>query len=726
MEKSLDILRSMKRIGFDTETTSLDCHSGNIRCIQLGNFDIQILVDTYTIDIQLYKELLESEDIQFIVVNGKFDAKYLHNHRICIMNMYDLFLNEQLIYLGYPSYPSASLQGLAHRYAGVSMDKSVRTEIASRGLTPEVIVYACDDVKYLLMIADKQEEELRRQDLCTAAAIEGMTIAPLSYMEWCGVIVSREKWMEKAEDDMRDLKESVEALNKAVIEYSLEHPSPGKILYFDPYSMSKEEQKEWVTNNVQDSNKTKKVKGKTVPVKRKRLKRRPDLDKVVKDGNLEYRKIAYERMSQYPYIYEDPQYDMFHESERYVCDINWSSSGQVIPLLEELGCDVMVEDKDSPTGFKKTCDAKKIKPQRYVHKIVDLYCKYKKLEKVVSTYGPKFLENIHPRTGRVYTNYHQLGTDTTRFSSTDQNLLNLPKNERTRSCFIPREGWLWISQDVKGEESVLMADASRDEAMISEFLEGSGDMHSLTGRMVFKELEGLSTADIKKYHSDLRDTAKKYEFLWNYLGGWTTLMQNFGLSEERAKELDNRYRSGFKGLIAWQNMRKEEVMRLGYVIINPKTGHRAHIYDFDDLCELKESFTEEFWNKYREIPKDRSGKKSPRDQEERDMVKKVRHYFKRKSEAEKFSVNYCIQGTGAQILRFALINMFRECRSRGWLYDKVEFYITPYDEVNIGASKDIVQEASDLLTKCMREAGDLFTSVLHIDVDVNIGDRWIH
>uniref|UniRef100_A0AAU8AYD4 Polymerase/primase n=1 Tax=Dulem virus 41 TaxID=3145759 RepID=A0AAU8AYD4_9CAUD len=475
VEKSLDILRSMKRIGFDTETTSLDCHSGNIRCIQFGNFDVQILIDTYTIDIQLYKELLESEDIQFIVVNGKFDAKYLHNHRICIMNMYDLFLNEQLIYLGYPSYPSASLQGLAHRYAGVSMDKSVRTEIASRGLTPEVIVYACDDVKYLSMIADKQEEELRRQDLCTAAAIEGMTIAPLSYMEWCGVIVSREKWMEKAEDDMRDLKESVEALNKAVIEYSLEHPSPGKILYFDPYSMSKEEQKEWVTNNVQDSNKTKKVKGKTVPVKRKRLKRRPDLDKVVKDGNLEYRKIAYERMSQYPYIYEDPQYDMFHESERYVCDINWSSSGQVIPLLEELGCDVMVEDKDSPTGFKKTCDAKKIKPQRYVHKIVDLYCKYKKLEKVVSTYGPKFLENIHPRTGRVYTNYHQLGTDTTRFSSTDPNLLNLPKNERTRSCFIPREGWLWISQDVKGEESVLMADASRDEAMISEFLEGSGD-----------------------------------------------------------------------------------------------------------------------------------------------------------------------------------------------------------------------------------------------------------
>lgn len=70
--------------------------------------------------------------------------------------------------------------------------------------------------------------------------------------------------------------------------------------------------------------------------------------------------------------------------------------------------------------------------------------------------------------------------------------------------------------------------------------------------------------------------------------------------------------------------------------------------------------------------------------------------------------------------------MFRECRGRGWLYDKVEFYITPYDEVNIGASKDIVQEASDLLTKCMREAGDLFTSVLHIDVDVNIGDKWIH
>lgn len=199
----------------------------------------------------------------------------------------------------------------------------------------------------------------------------------------------------------------------------------------------------------------------------------------------------------------------------------------------------------------------------------------------------------------------------------------------------------WISQDVSGEESVIMADFSKDKAMLEEFTTGSRDMHSLVTRMVFPELSHLSTQEIKKNHKEKRDEAKGYEFLWNYLGNWSTIMRNFGLKEERAKELDNRYRSGFPGLIAWQNVQKKLVMERGYIIINPRTGHRAHIYDFENLSHLRDSFDEEFWARYREIPRGQDGKKKPRNAEESLMVNQVKHFAKRKNDSEKQSVNYC-------------------------------------------------------------------------------------
>ena len=92
---------------------------------------------------------------------------------------------------------------------------------------------------------------------------------------------------------------------------------------------------------------------------------------------------------------------------------------------------------------------------------------------------------------------------------------------------------------------------------------------------------------------------------------------------------------GFSGLKAYQDFRRKDVMRKGYILINPLTGHKAFIHDFEELKEIKSKFTPDFWNSYKELKT-----KSP----DCDVVQDVKRFFKRKSSIEKASINYPIQG----------------------------------------------------------------------------------
>lgn len=175
------------------------------------------------------------------------------------------------------------------------------------------------------------------------------------------------------------------------------------------------------------------------------------------------------------------------------CKINWSSPKQVIELFESLGFNLWTIDKETKEP-KKSVEASIIKPQQHISSIAKLYLTYKGWEKVCSTYGQNFIDCINPKSGRIHTQFSQL-MDTGRLScggGKDKdtgkslvNLQNLPNDAETRSCFVSEPGNLWISADYKGQESVLIANVSNDKAMIAEFLEGSGDMHSLVAKAIF-------------------------------------------------------------------------------------------------------------------------------------------------------------------------------------------------------------------------------------------------
>ena len=149
------------------------------------------------------------------------------------------------------------------------------------------------------------------------------------------------------------------------------------------------------------------------------------------------------------YIDRNLQGDLFsgYNTEP-VVTINWNSPQQLMPIFKSLDIDVESQDKES--GQKKdSLDAKILGPQKNKSPLIPIYLDYREAQKLVSTYGENFLKQINPVSGRIHTNYQQLGADTTRITSGGKdkganieyvNLLNLPSDAKTRSCFVAEKG----------------------------------------------------------------------------------------------------------------------------------------------------------------------------------------------------------------------------------------------------------------------------------------------
>ena len=422
------------------------------------------------------------------------------------------------------------------------------------------------------------------------------------------------------------------------------------------------------------------------------------------------------------------------------CLINWASPKQVIPLFKELGFNLLAKDKESGQ-MKDSIDAKVIEPQKHISTIAPIYLEYKAAAKVVGTYGQNFLDQINPVSGRIHTSYSQMGADTTRITSGGKdksnkleyvNLLNLPHDEETRACFVAERGNRWISIDYSGQETYLMASIANDKAIIKELTEGSGDIHSLTAYMSYQEIprdmpiteiKGFSKESAKNGGLDYRQEAKGIEFAINYGGDANTIHQNKGIPIEEAQTIYNNYMKGFKGLQAYQKFRRRDWFDKGYILLNPLTGHKAFIYDYEDLLRDKKRMDEPgFWDYYREMKVEAPSC---------DTVQMVKHFFKRKSASEKQSINYPIQATGSMCLRFAM-SYFWEYLLEHNLQEKVKICVAPYDEMNCEAPEEIADEIAQVIYNCMVKAGAIFCTKCKLDADVSRNDdgslptHWVH
>lgn len=657
VEESLRLLNSLTIVGLDTETEGLDPWTKKLKSIQLGNYDFQVVIDTTTIDPTLYKDYLESNRL-FVGWNLKFDLKFLFKQGIVPRKVWDGYLAEKLMWLGYPSgIHSLSLKAAGEHYLDIELDKSVRGKIIYAGLTDDVIIYSANDVKYLEKIMELQQLELAKKGLEKAIIYENKFVLPLAYCEYCGVKLDVDKWKAKMQKDEQRVKTALDNCNK------------------------------WLLENEPDSN----------------------------------------------YIFIDRQGDIFNgfNLEPQVT-LNWNSAKQLIPLFKKYGVNVTIEDREKG-GTKDSIDAKSLKPQKDKCSLIPLYLEYKEAVKVTSTYGENFLKQINPVSGRIHTNFNQLGTDTGRLSSGGKdkehkmeyiNMQNLPSDAETRACFIAEEGNRWGSIDYKGEESFLMASIANDKAMLEELIHGDKDLHTLTAKIVFSDIipKDCPTEVVKTKYHDLRKVSKGYEFAFNYNGNADTIKRNFGLSDEEANRIYNAYMKGFSGLKAYQEYKHREWWDKGYILISKLTGHKAYIYDYEKLQEDKKWMSTLDWNYYREMKNS-----CP----ECDTVQRVRHFFKRKSASDKQSSNYEIQGTGAIIFKVASVYFFDYIIKHN-LFNKVKLCVPVHDEWNIEAPAEIANDVVKALYNCMIKAGSYFCTRCKLDADIsydkdgNLPTYWVH
>lgn len=415
--QAFTMLSPLKDVQVDSETMGLDCHTKALLTLQLGCTEFQVVFDWTTLtkdEKRQLKEYMESNRL-FIGHNLMFDLTFLYKHDIWPNHIYDTMIAEQLIFLGFPRILSAelvnelgiefpgyeyivpdsqngvtkepywelsySLKATAKRRIGIDIDKTVRGKIINEGLTEDVVLYAGGDVMWLEKIKNAQEVELERQELSKAMLFECEFIKSLAYVKYCGVKLDPVKWTNKMNKDQSDLKKAVEELDKFVCDLDEQG-------YIYRYATSKKERERILALG---------------------FERFPEKD-------TEYECWRYKIKGMFAHF--NCQASLFEEYDDTgpKCDINWSSSKQVIKLFELLGIQVKTFDKKTKRE-KKSIEEKLIAPQKKDFPIISVFLRYQAAAKVVSTYGQNWLNAINPKTGRIHVELHSIGTDTSRVSS---------------------------------------------------------------------------------------------------------------------------------------------------------------------------------------------------------------------------------------------------------------------------------------------------------------------
>lgn len=707
MEQAMSVLLPLKICQLDTETKGLDCHTKALLTIQLGNRDNQVVIDWTTLtprEKQIVKNYLESDRL-FLGWNLMFDLTFLYVQGIYPKHIWDGMIAEQLLYLGYPaSMREKSLRAAAWNYLNINIDKTVRGKIVNDGLTTEVVIYAAGDVTYIEDIKEKQDIEIEKQGMKLAVELECEFVKSLAYFKYCGVHLDITKWKAKMAKDQAKLDKAISKLNAWVVAWDKENPHSGYDIQYPElkYPRYSTDYPNEVKRLIKDG-----------------YKRFPQEDLQTPDGKVD----AYKKVIKNQFTQIDTQGDLFTGFDTEPkCVINWSSQKQVIPLFELLGINVETFDKKTKQK-KKSIEANVLKPQKNDFPIIPIFLEYQEAAKVVSTYGQNWLNAINPKTGRIHVDFHSIGTDTARVSSGGGiwklNIQNLPNDPETRACFTSEEGNAWLSADYQSQESRIIASVSKDEKMIDLFEHGCGDVHSLVAYMSYPNMIPRDTKieDIKKLYHNWRQKAKSIEFAINYGGDYNTISKNDGIPVEEAKEIYDNFMEGFPGIKKYQDYCRMAVMRDGYILLNPLTGHRAHIYDAEELKETHNKMQEPgFWEYYQN-----ARKHNPQDE----IVQEVRHYMQRKAASEKQSINYRIQNRGAMCFKLSSIKLFNWIVDHK-LIDKVKMCVPAHDEFNLECPVAIKEQIGKVLIDCMIAGGKPFCPNVFLGADIDINDHWVH
>jgi DNA polymerase-1 len=313
--------------------------------------------------------------------------------------------------------------------------------------------------------------------------------------------------------------------------------------------------------------------------------------------------------------------------------------------------------------LKKLCDK---------HPIVPLVIEYRKLKKLKSTYVEPLPKLIHSKTGRIHTSYMQTVTSTGRLSSKDPNLQNIPirteAGRQIRKAFIPKDSNnILLGADYSQIELRVAAAMSKDPGLCNAFLNNQ-DVHAATASKVFN-------VNIKDVTREQRSQAKAVNFGILYGQGVFGLAEELGIKRQRAKEIIALYNEQFKTL-------------------------ESYTKSCIELAREKE-YAETMMGRRRKLPGINSNN---------GMVKAF---------AERNAVNAPIQGSAADIIKVAMVKLFRELEKGNW---KSKIIMQVHDELVLDVPRDELEALMPILRNCMESAIEINIPLI---VDMNYGDNWL-
>ena len=360
---------------------------------------------------------------------------------------------------------------------------------------------------------------------------------------------------------------------------------------------------------------------------------------------------------------EDKIYQLAGES------FNIASPKQVGEILFDK-LKIVEKAKKTKTGQYVT-NEEVLQGLKHKHEIVENILEHRGLKKLLGTYVDALPSLINQRTGHIHTSFNQTITSTGRLSSSDPNLQNIPvrgeDGKEIRKAFIPEPGCLFFSADYSQIELRVMAHLSDDENMIEAFREGY-DIHAATAAKIYKE-------NIDDVSRDQRTKAKRANF--GIIYGITVfgLAERLDISRDEAKQLIDGYFETFPKVKEYMEKAKDTARDKGYV--------------------------ETLFKRRRYLKDINSGNAT------------VRGF------AERNAINAPIQGTAADIIKVAMINIYNRFKREGI---RSKMILQVHDELNFSVYPEEKEKVEKIVLEEMQGA---FCMKVPLVADCGWGKNWL-
>lgn len=337
--------------------------------------------------------------------------------------------------------------------------------------------------------------------------------------------------------------------------------------------------------------------------------------------------------------------------------INLNSPKQVMEYFTQFGVPMPDSTKESA-----------LQPLADEYPIIAKFLEYKGLAKSTSSFGLEWKDFIEPETGRIHSNFQQIGASTGRVSCSQPNLQQIPHTKEFRNCFKAMPGNTLISADYSQIELRILADLSKDKGAIQAF-ESGADFHTAMAGLIFK-------IPIESVTPEQRLLAKTVNFAIPYGAGPTKIAASAHISMLEAQMLMQNYFKAVPNEKRWLDKQKRDVLKTHYA--RTASGRLARLI-FDPQDDMQ------------------------------------------RSQAQRNATNMPIQGTSVDILKRAL-RLFYDATAD--IRDRIKLVNIVHDEINVEAPLEIADEVAEIMKTAMIVASGEFLQECPVKVDVHMSQMW--